>query len=350
VFERFTDRARRVLILAQDESRLQGHGFIGTEHLLLGLLRDGEGVAAQVLEEFDITYVAVREQLREAVGPRRRAEGSPPFTPRAKKVMEYALREALQLGHNWVGSEHLLLGLVREGEGVGTQLLVVLGADLARVRLKVIELTSGPGGGSPGRSSPVPSRGVAVRTSGGEEGEVSTRGARRSCSFCGRDLWDVGHHVSTGEVTICETCVGDAQEALASAPSEAREVFLPPRVFGTAPDEHAVAAITRAVVVTFGAVATEDRASVVEDYEELQPLMAEAAGRFPIDDSFTHVERIRFLGGDLAEIRFVLGLRSGFDARFEGQLVRRGGGWMVTRSLVEGVLARAGTTGPPPLS
>ena len=144
MFERFTDRARRVLVLAQEEARLLNHNFIGTEHILLGLIHEGEGVAAKALESLGISLEAVREKVEETIGMAGSAPtGSPPFTPRAKKVLELSLREALQLGHNYIGTEHMLLGLVREGEGVAAQVLVSLGADLARVRQQVIQLLSG---------------------------------------------------------------------------------------------------------------------------------------------------------------------------------------------------------------
>ncbi len=143
MFERFTDRARRVLVLAQEEARLLNHSFIGTEHLLLGLIHEGEGLAAQALESLGISLESVREKVEETIGPAGQAPtGSPPFTPRAKKVLELSLREALQLGHNYIGTEHILLGLVREGDGVAAQVLQSLGADLLRVRQQVIELLS----------------------------------------------------------------------------------------------------------------------------------------------------------------------------------------------------------------
>jgi ATP-dependent Clp protease ATP-binding subunit ClpC len=144
VFERFTDRARRVLVLAQEEARLLNHSFIGTEHILLGLIHEGEGVAAKALESLGISLEAVREKVEETIGMAGTApSGSPPFTPRAKKVLELSLREALQLGHSYIGTEHMLLGLVREGEGVAATVLVSLGADLGRVRQQVIQLMSG---------------------------------------------------------------------------------------------------------------------------------------------------------------------------------------------------------------
>ncbi|MDA8261944.1 MAG: ATP-dependent Clp protease ATP-binding subunit [Actinomycetota bacterium] len=144
MFERFTDRARRVLVLAQEEARLLNHNFIGTEHILLGLIHEGEGVAAKALESLGISLEAVREKVEELIGPASGpSAGSPPFTPRAKKVLELSLREALQLGHNYIGTEHMLLGLVREGEGVAAQVLTSLGADLSRVRQQVIQILSG---------------------------------------------------------------------------------------------------------------------------------------------------------------------------------------------------------------
>jgi ATP-dependent Clp protease ATP-binding subunit ClpC len=143
MFERFTDRARRVVVLAQEESRMLNHNYIGTEHILLGLAHEGEGVAAIALAELDISLESVREKVLEIVGPGEETPtGHIPFTPRAKKVLELALREALQLGHNYIGTEHILLGLIREAEGVAAQVLTSLGADLEKVRETVIRLLS----------------------------------------------------------------------------------------------------------------------------------------------------------------------------------------------------------------
>ena len=139
MFERFTDRARRVVVLAQEEARMLNHNYIGTEHILLGLIHEGEGVAAKALESLGISLDAVRQQVEEIIGQGQQApSGHIPFTPRAKKVLELSLREALQLGHGYVGTEHILLGLIREGDGVAAQVLVKLGADLDRVLQQVI--------------------------------------------------------------------------------------------------------------------------------------------------------------------------------------------------------------------
>ncbi len=139
VFERFTDRARRVVVLAQEEARLLNHNYIGTEHLLLGLIHEGEGVAARSLESLGISLAVVRGRVEDIIGQGVQApSGHIPFTPRSKKVLELSLREALALGHNYIGTEHILLGLIREGEGVAAQVLVALGASLEAVRARVL--------------------------------------------------------------------------------------------------------------------------------------------------------------------------------------------------------------------
>ncbi len=179
LFERFTDRARRVVVLAQEEARLLNHNYIGTEHILLGLIHEGEGVAAKALESLGISLEAVRSQVEEIIGQGGSSpSGHIPFTPRAKKVLELSLREALQLGHNYIGTEHILLGLIREGEGVAAQVLVKLGADLSRVRQQVIQLLSGYSG--PG------SQEKAGATAGGS-GEQSPSGSLVLDQF-GRNL------------------------------------------------------------------------------------------------------------------------------------------------------------------
>ena len=161
MFERFTDRARRVVVLAQEEARMLNHNYIGTEHILLGLIHEGEGVAAKALESLGISLEGVRQQVEEIIGQGQQApSGHIPFTPRAKKVLELSLREALQLGHNYIGTEHILLGLIREGEGVAAQVLVKLGADLNRVRQQVIQLLSGYQGKEPAGAGVGPGEGT----------------------------------------------------------------------------------------------------------------------------------------------------------------------------------------------
>ena len=178
MFERFTDRARRVVVLAQEEARMLNHNYIGTEHILLGLIHEGEGVAAKALESLGISLEGVRQQVEEIIGQGQQApSGHIPFTPRAKKVLELSLREALQLGHNYIGTEHILLGLIREGEGVAAQVLIKLGADLNRVRQQVLQLLSGYQGKEP-----------AGATAGGGSGSEQSQSTSPVLDQFGRNL------------------------------------------------------------------------------------------------------------------------------------------------------------------
>src|SRR5438309_1310932 len=146
MFERFTERARQVVVLAQEEARALGHNYIGTEHVLLGLMREEQGIGARALDALGVTLEDVRDQVMRIVGEGDEAgTGQIPFTPRAKKVLELSLREALTLGHNYIGTEHILLGLVRENEGVAARILLDFGADADKVRSEVIRFLSGPG-------------------------------------------------------------------------------------------------------------------------------------------------------------------------------------------------------------
>ena len=174
MFERFTDRARRVVVLAQEEARLLNHNYIGTEHILLGLIHEGEGVAAKALESMGTSLESVRSQVVEIIGQGAQApSGHIPFTPRAKKVLELSLREALQLGHNYIGTEHILLGLIREGEGVAAQVLQKLGAELHKVRQTVIQLLSGVQGGEDAPSEPSSGSRRGAQASSAPGGEAS---------------------------------------------------------------------------------------------------------------------------------------------------------------------------------
>jgi ATP-dependent Clp protease ATP-binding subunit ClpC len=185
VFERFTDRARRVVVLAQEESRLLNHKYIGTEHILLGLLREAEGVAARALEAMGISLEEVRSRVEAIIGHGVDAPtGHIPFTPRAKKVLELSLREALQLKHNYIGTEHLLLGLIRESEGVAAQVLVSMGAELERVKQEVLNLLSGPAGSREVRAGTV-RRMVAGL---GRRSPEEAAGEPPTCPHCGASL------------------------------------------------------------------------------------------------------------------------------------------------------------------
>jgi hypothetical protein len=216
VFERFTQPARRVLILAQEEARLLGHSFIGTEHLLLGLIASENEITSEVLIEMGVTLPKVRELVEETIPPPGGSStGSPPFTPRAKKVMELSLREALHLGHQHIGTEHILLGLLREGEGVATQVLVRIGIDLTQVRHTVTEKL-----------------GVATSESIGDvefnalpgDDEVN-RGTLVACSFCGLTPPASGRLVSGNNAFICEKCIGRWSQRLGR---RSRTVQVPP--------------------------------------------------------------------------------------------------------------------------
>ncbi len=184
MFERFTERARQVVVLAQEEARTLKHNYIGTEHILLGLLREEEGLAARVLESLDITVERVRAQVVRIVGSGEEVtSGQIPFTPRAKKVLELALREALSLGHNYIGTEHILLGLVRENEGVAARILLDFDADSEKIRNEVIRMLSGPGGRRQGSG-----QGAAAAGRGGAAGQGEGKKSSKLLDQFGRNL------------------------------------------------------------------------------------------------------------------------------------------------------------------
>jgi hypothetical protein len=333
MFERFTDRAREVLKLAQEEAGRFSHGFVGTEHILLGLIDEGEGVAAKVLESLDITHEAVRVKVEETVGTAgQRPSGSPPFTPRAKKVLELSLREAMQLGHSYIGTEHLLLGLVREGEGVAAQVLVSLGADLGLVRQRVVQHLSGY----------QPKESIRVRSL------PPTVPRDRRCILCDRDLWEAQHFVAQGPFhRVCDDCVRTAATLLEQAVPEQRKLVMPPRVSGQPPDDEAVSAVVVALKTAFSASSDpEGWVAVVEGYAELEPLYHRHATRLSADPDATSVARVRFLTADLAEVRFEVMWSNGAMRTFEGRVRRREGRWMVTEDTVASVLLPRGRSLP----
>jgi ATP-dependent Clp protease ATP-binding subunit ClpC len=187
MFERFTDRARRVVVLAQEEARMLNHNYIGTEHILLGLAHEGEGLAVKALEALDIHLEAVRQQVEQIIGKGQQApSGHIPFTPRAKKVLELSLRESLQLGHDYIGTEHILLGLIREGDGVAAQVLVRLGADLDQVRAEVIKLVHGARGEAERAVGPRPS--PAIRDVFFREVQIALRSIEQRLTAIERHL------------------------------------------------------------------------------------------------------------------------------------------------------------------
>jgi hypothetical protein len=351
VFERFTDRSRRVLVLAQEEAHLLNHAFIGTEHILMGLIHEGEGIAAKALESLGITLEAVRGKVEETIGMAGSAPSAPPFTPRAKKVLELSLREALQLGHSYIGTEHMLLGLVREGEGVAAQVLISLGADLSRVRQQVIQLMSGLG-------EPASPMGPAASVGGvfwsrdpsQEPFWVPPPIVRPEphCLFCGRELWEFDHFVSAGDGAICSECIEGAHQALEQATPTRQEVFLAPRVFGRLPDDQAVEEVASVLRIAFQwGASPEELSGAIEDFDELHPFLMLAGERFPIAVIGTALDRIRFVDDSHAAVRFRLIFNGGGSLPRQGQVHRHDNHWRVDRGTVAAMLTAGGIRVPP---
>ena len=349
MFERFTDRARRIVVLAQEEARLLNHNYIGTEHILLGVIHEGEGVAARALESLEISLQRVRSEVEGMIGEGDSTpSGHIPFTPRAKKVLELSLREALQLRHNYIGTEHILLGLIREGEGVGAQVLVKLGADLSRVRQQVLQLLSGfePGAGDePPLASPSVLRESAL-LGGAVVGDATTH-----CSFCGGDLWDVNHYLAGGRAAICSECIASGQRAIERAASSPEPMFgpvhLPPRVSGSEPaDPEAGSEVALAFTTLFdGSTTHEARVDALEDGDALAPLIDEARARRPYPQAQLRVLRVRFLGEQRARVRFAF-VFGGNEFPLDGEAVKREDRWRVSRGTFCRVMAMAGVRCP----
>ena len=331
-----------MVVLAQEEARLLNHNFIGTEHILLALLRARGTVAARALESLGISLEVARTQVLEAVGSGGTApSGHIPFTARAKKVLELSLREALQLGHNYIGCEHILLGLIREGQGVAAEILINLGADLARVRARVLELVDGGRGESQPESVPTI---LPVATA------VANPVGVGRCAFCDRDLWDVDRYVCGEVVAICDACIELCSRTVAGAAAGERALDLPPRVSGTEiGDGDAPAAIVKAFQVVFSDT-TEARAEFLEDGARIVAYMETSQTRVPAGMvQAVRVGRIRLSSADTAEVRFSLVLQQApAGYRFEGQAVRREGRWVVSRDTFAQRVATIGIHLPPP--
>jgi hypothetical protein len=339
VFERFTDRARRVLVLAQEEARLLDHNFIGTEHILLGLIHEDEGVAHQAIAQFGISLEDVRAEVREIVGTSSAVlTGSPPFTPRAKKVLELSLREALQLGHNYIGTEHILLGLVREGNGVAAQVLVRLGAALDAVRQEVLGMITSQPGQPP--STPV----TGIR-----------RGAVVECSFCGRRPPESGQIMSGGRrVYICEHCVGEFQGRLAATDAGATITTeaAPVVITGRAPLDPDAALTEIAVAFGRALVLSEDRKTVpnVEGGDLLGACLKEAQERHAglrRKDGIITIDHIEFVDEEHAAVTFVLALEGLAPTSRRGSAVVVGSAWKMARSTFCELMTLTGVECPP---
>ncbi|MGH9025434.1 MAG: Clp protease N-terminal domain-containing protein [Acidimicrobiia bacterium] len=339
MFERFTERARRVVVLSQEEARLLNHDYIGTEHILLGVVAEGESIGARALESLDASLEAVRRQVREIVGFGPHALPSHiPFTPKAKKALEMSLREAIQLGDQHIGPEHILLGLLRDEDGVAVRALLGLGVDLTVLRSRVIELATA--------RPPVERRATP---------EILTPAPQSStaCAFCGRDVWDVEHYVAGERAVICEQCLMLGRTVVETARQTGQPVgqplFLPPRVFGDAPGPDA----TGDIVEAFGSVFTSrgDRARAaahLEDGERLVPLLDEAAARHPqVSETRLRIERVRYLDPSTAQVRFTI-MPGGLGSfPFEGHAIERDDRWLVSRDTFCEILARGGVICPP---
>ena len=357
MFERFTDRARRVLVLAQEEARLLNHGFIGTEHILLGLLREKDGVAAQALTTLEVSPEAVQEMVKEIVGSAVTAPvGSPPFTPRAKRVLELSLREALQLGHNYIGTEHMLLGIVREGEGVAAQVLSSLVDDLGRVRQAVIQVLGvyatreATERGEPVEMSP---RGWISRSPG------RTRARMVACSFCGRRPPDTGQLVSGTDAFICEHCVRHWAAAVPAAGGsfqrlEAHGIDVSSvAVQGPPPDDEDGARREIASAYSDISVASDDGESVpsVERGGGLGPTLRAARERGPSQTSYQagiDVVHVAFVDHEHAAVWFTVTI-DGNPAlsNRRGEAVVVDGAWKVARATFCDLMKLAGVDCPP---
>jgi hypothetical protein len=340
VFERFTDRARHAVVLAQEEARRLDCNYIGAEHILLGLVAEGDGIAFRALESLGTSLDGVRTRVTELVGRGTRAEaGHIPFTADAKRVLEYSLREALQLRHNYIGTEHILLGLVRPGQDtIATQVLLELGIEHSRVRQAVVELLEG---GVAAESVGPPAQ-LPFRTNP----PTPPRGT--TCSFCGRDVWDTRYYLVGAHALICQDCVEDSRVVIEDATrrgSEPGALHFPPRVSGDVPDHTSVSLIANAFMEVYGAAtqAADMRDRPLEDVESLLPAIEEAGRRHPnMGPVSAAISRIRFRSDDLADVRFTL-----FGFPFEGRAIRDAGTWKVSRDTFCQTLARGGVQCPP---
>ena len=354
MFERFSDRARRALVLAQEEARLLDHGFIGTEHLLLGLMHEQDGVAAQALSQLDLSLETMRLKVQESVqlattGP----SGSPPFTPRAKKVLELALREALQLGHSYIGTEHMLLGLVREGEGVGAQVLVGLVGDLSRVRQEVIKILSGYE--SPSEDP------LGTGTNPSFVGGSNSNARVVLCSFCGRGSPESGQLISGVDAFICEHCIREWSARLGRTKATLPTSWVSQRhdvVVAGPPPENAEASAAD-IRAAFAGSATEseseDGVSVhtVEGGETLGPVLVAAKeqhrGIAPQGATVvTSVDEIVFIDPGHAAVWFSIAVDgTTMLSRRRGEAVVVDDVWKVARSTFCELMALAGVQCPP---
>ncbi len=361
MFERFTDRARRVVVLAQEEARLLDHNYIGTEHLLLGMIHEGDGVAAMALLSLGVSLAGSRAEVLALIGHGDQPpQGNIPFTPRAKKVLELSLREALQLGHNYIGTEHILLGLLREGEGVASQILVKQGVGLEAARSAVLQLMSGMPLDDLGTRSfgdPQGSGGTFVgtvpRASGrpapGHGPGLNLPVGGRRCSFCLKEESHVGRIVRSRGVSICDECLGRAQALVAAAkPGDPKRLRLRPPLLPEVQTPEAEEAVELAFETVFGGDAsTERRLDFVEDSANVESVMrAMMVATRVSGDPDIWVERVRFLAEDQAAVSFLV-LIGGPGLPMQGIAVLEQGTWKVSRHTFLAIAGLAGVAIPP---
>ena len=353
MFERFTDSARRVLVLAQEEARILDHQFIGTEHLLLGLIHADSGAASQVLTGLGASLSRVRERVEETIGVAGGPNtGSPPFTPRAKKVLELSLRETLQLGHHYMGPEHLLLGLVREGEGVGAQVLVGLGIDLAEVRQRVIQHFVGAEGE---RSSDELTFQISTPLGGSSPAKVVV------CSFCGLAPPESGQLISGDNAFICENCIRRWSIRLKPrAPMQLRRSTLTSRSSvdlprGQEPDDADSARADIRAAYIASRVPSDDGRSVptVEKDADLGPILISANERTQgiVGDGsevIISADEIHFYDPKRAAVLFSISMRDRLLLGSQrGEAVFADEEWKMARSTFCDIVGMAGVVCPP---
>jgi hypothetical protein len=352
VFERLTDESRQVLVAALEEARLLDHRFIGTEHILLGLIRADGSIAAQVLAELGAELPAVRERVAETIGPPGGpATGSPPFTPRAKRVLELALRELIQSGGEHIGPEYILLGLIREGEGVGAQILTSLGIGFTDVRRQIMERLDEVQG-DPTTNAPIRRRG---RTGGeGAQAQMVT------CSFCGLSPPESGQLVSGDNAFICENCIRRWSGRLGTGTPSAGHSRVskaspnaPTTGFEPEGAEASRAEIKRAFLAS--RVLSDDGRSVpaVEHGDDLGPtlnLANDRHGGIVADGSSVRIsaDEIRFSDRERAVVWFSIwtGDRRLLE-RQRGEAVHVDGEWKMARSTFCRLMRMAGVACPP---
>jgi hypothetical protein len=339
MFERFSDDARRVVVVAQEEARLLDHNYIGTEHILLALVHEDEYVAAHVLQAMGVSLTDVRAQVEEIIGRGSTApSGHIPFTPRAKKVLEFALREALQFGHTYIGTEHLLLGIVREGEGVAARVLLTYGADLSSVRHEVVALLSA----HPREPERPVAQAASLQQVAVLRAEPGFGPPAARCSFCGRSEDRVAHLLVAGGMSLCDQCARAAVTQLDELPDDAPKRARFRRGDVGLPDERAaIEAIERAFEAAIGPahVPPAEALWAVEGGAELESLLVlldSAAARAPVVVNDSTVERVRFVDADEAEVSLGIWMAGSTTPMLHpAHAVLEDGTWKVSRSTVE---------------